>query len=150
MSSVLRLGVYRERIERYIQPASSGKPPAPPPVIPKTVSRNQKAEPQSTAAEEIMTVTLERDSASRSLGLRLSGNCSEAGIYIVDIQDGGVTHSDGRLQKFDRLLFINGQDVRHSRLEQASALIQVRHSALFESSLLKKRSYLCLFNNFIL
>ena len=148
MSSVLRLGVYRERIERYTQPASvvsvsngggSKKPPAPPPG-PKSVSRNQKAEPQTgsnNSSEEIMTVTLERNSPSRSLGLRLSGNCSEAGIYIVDIQEGGITHSDGRLQKFDRLLFINGQDVRHSRLEQASALIQVQYllCTLFFASL---------------
>ena len=66
--------------------------------------------------------------ASKQLGLRLSGNCSEPGIYIVDIQESSAIAVDGRLQKFDRLLFVNGQDVRHCRINQASALIQVRSS----------------------
>ena len=64
--------------------------------------------------------------ASKQLGIRLSGNCSEPGLYIVDIQDNSAIAADGRLQKFDRLLFINGQDVRHCRINQASSLIQVR------------------------
>ena len=63
---------------------------------------------------------------SKQLGIRLSGNCSEPGIYIVDIQDNSTIATDGRLQKFDRLLFVNGQDVRHCRINQASSLIQVR------------------------
>ena len=76
-------------------------------------------------SEELLTVTLERITG-RQLGIRLSGNCSEVGIYIVDIQEGSTTSLDGRLQRFDRILFINGQDVRHCKLKQASALIQVR------------------------
>ena len=64
--------------------------------------------------------------ANKQLGIRLSGNCSEPGIYIVDIQDNSAIAADGRLQKFDRLLFVNGQDVRHCRINQASSLIQVR------------------------
>ncbi len=40
-------------------------------------------------------------------------------------QDGSSTAADGRLQIRDRILFINGQDVRNADLGQASALIQV-------------------------
>ena len=151
MSSVLRLGVYRERIERY-----GNRPPPPVPPTPQSrpqpqqqqhMTKNQKAEQQQPVrsaahtngssssngavaavdktAEELLTVTLERQ-AGRQLGIRLSGNCSEPGIFIVEIQEGSTTAADGRLQRFDRLLFINGQDVRHSRLPQASALIQVK------------------------
>lgn len=69
-------------------------------------------------------MTLERV-PGRHLGIKLSGNCSEPGIFIVDIQEGSTTDLDGRLQKFDRILFVNGQDVRHCRLSQASNLIQV-------------------------
>ena len=46
---------------------------------------------------------------------------------ISDIQEGSTTEQDGRLLKMDRILFINGRDVRNAKLTQASALIQVRH-----------------------
>ena len=46
-------------------------------------------------------------------------------ICISDIQEGSTTEQDGRLLKMDRILFINGRDVRNAKLTQASALIQV-------------------------
>ena len=62
----------------------------------------------------------------------LSGNIEQKpGIFIADIQEGSVVSLDGRLQKYDRILFINGQDVREVELSQASALIQVKYSFLF-------------------
>ncbi|CAB4058306.1 LNX1_2 [Lepeophtheirus salmonis] len=67
--------------------------------------------------------TLER-LPGKQLGLRLSGNCSETGIFIVDIQKGSTMGADGRLQIFDRILYINGTDVRNAGIAQASALIQ--------------------------
>ncbi len=140
MSSVLRLGVYRERIEKY---GSSRPPPPPPPPPPPGphLTKHQKAEQQqppkpprppplassNKAGEELLTVTLEKHPC-RPLGLRLSANCSEQGIFIVDIAEDSSTGLDGRLMRFDRLLFVNGQDVRHCKLAQASSLVQVRHS----------------------
>ena len=100
MSSVLRLGVYRERIEKY------------------------GARPTVTNAEELLTVTLERQ-PGKHLGIRISGNCPEPGIYIVEILEDSITALDGRIQTYDRLLFINGQDVRHCKIAQASDLIKV-------------------------
>ena len=72
----------------------------------------------------MLTVTVERQ-AGRHLGIRLTGNLSEPGIYIADIQEGSAMAMEGQLRKFDHILFINGQDVRNADLSQASALIQV-------------------------
>jgi hypothetical protein len=116
MSSVLRLGVYRERIEKYGGGGKCGGKNG------SVAASNGNS--SNVKCEELLTVTLERQTG-KQLGIRLSGNCTEPGIYIVDIQDNSTIAIDGRLQKFDRLLFINGQDVRHCRLSQASALIQV-------------------------
>ena len=80
-----------------------------------------------TDGELMATVSLERQTG-KQLGIRLSGaDTSEptAGIFIADIQEGSTTQLDGRLKKFDRILFINGRDVRNAKLSQASALIQV-------------------------
>jgi hypothetical protein len=138
MGSVLRLGVYRERIEKY---GHAGPPRA---------KAGPQAPPKSTrAGEELLTVTMEKVSG-RHLGVRLSANCSEPGIFIVDIAEGSTTALDGRLQRFDRLLFINGQDVRHCKLPQASALIQVyslfirhRRTCTFEGRKVHSNSAIC-------
>ena len=82
--------------------------------------------------ELVATVSLERQTG-KQLGIRLSGaDTSEptAGIFIADIQEGSTTQIDGRLKKFDRILFINGRDVRNAKLSQASALIQVNDRKL--------------------
>ena len=82
---------------------------------------------KGSEGELVATISLERQTG-RQLGIRLSGaDTSEptAGVFIADIQEGSTTQNDGRLKKFDRILFINGRDVRNAKLSQASALIQV-------------------------
>ena len=100
MTSVLRLGVYRERIEKY-----GGR-----------VNVNNM--------EELLTVTLERQ-PGKHLGIRISGSCPEPGIFIVEILEDSITANDGRIKPYDRLLFINGTDVRHCKISRASDLIKV-------------------------
>ena len=96
--------------------------------------------------EEMLTVTIERQ-AGKHLGIRLSGNIEQKpGIFIADIQEGSVVSLDGRLQKYDRILFINGQDVREVELSQASALIQVKYCFFVFSF---KRSVQVLFYSFM-
>ena len=125
MTSVLRLGVYRERIEKYggrrtAEPQENHHPQhQPPQPRPRGHSISNGVD-----NEEMLTITVERQ-AGKHLGIRLTGNLSEPGIYIADIQEGSAISQDGRLCKFDRILFINGQDVRNAELSQASALIQV-------------------------
>ena len=100
MTSVLRLGVYRERIEKYGGRANTNN------------------------TEELLTVTLERQ-PGKHLGIRISGSCPEPGIFIVEILEDSITANDGRIKPYDRLLFINGTDVRHCKISQASDLIKV-------------------------
>ena len=106
MSSVLRLGVYRERIEKYGRAGGTGH---------STLGDN----------EDMLTVSLERQ-PGRHLGIRISGSCPEPGIFIVEILEDSITALDGRIKSYDRLLSINGTDVRHCKISQASDLIKVR------------------------
>ena len=104
MSSVLRLGVYRERIEKYGRAGTS------------SLGDN----------EDMMTVSLERQTG-KHLGIRISGSCPEPGIFIVEILEDSITALDGRIKPYDRLLSINGTDVRHCKISQASDLIKVMY-----------------------
>ncbi|XP_045605612.1 ligand of Numb protein X 2 [Procambarus clarkii] len=107
--TVLRLGVYRERIEAY-----------------------RAASPQSTSAPphhqgEMVAVTLCKET-SRQLGLKLGGRRTEPGIFVMEVLDGSVAAQDGQLHPHDRILAINGADVRYARLDHASRLIQQSHT----------------------
>ena len=79
---------------------------------------------QVSSSEELLTVTLERQ-PGKHLGIRISGSCPEPGIFIVEILEDSITAIDGRIKPYDRLLFINGTDVRHCKIFQASDLIKV-------------------------
>lgn len=68
-------------------------------------------------------VTLRKES-SRQLGLKLGGRRTEPGIFIMEVLEGSVAAQDGRLHPHDRILAINGADVRYARLDHASRLIQ--------------------------
>ncbi|KAK7085131.1 PDZ domain binding [Halocaridina rubra] len=111
---VLRLGIYRERIEAQ-----------------RTVSANSSNSfPNSTLqaqSGETSVITLRKES-SRQLGLKLGGRCTEPGIFIMEVMEGSVAAQDGRLHQHNRILAINGVDVRYARLDHASRLIQqTRH-----------------------
>ena len=144
MTSVLRLGVYRERIEKY-----SGVNNAEPQEAMETASpenRDHKHRSKSDEHEDMLTVTVERQ-AGKHLGIRLTGHLEQKpGIYIADIQEGSAIAQDGRLQKYDRILFINGLDVRNVDLTQASALIQVQKEEFGFSRLRARPS----FNRFLI
>jgi hypothetical protein len=96
MTSVLRLGVYRERIEKYGGRLSVNEPSTPTSTTAPTTGTHgfpgggggagQPGERGKDAAEELLTVTLERQ-PGRQLGIRLSaGNAADPGIFISDIQ----------------------------------------------------------------
>jgi len=110
MSSVLRLGVYRERIEKYGRAGSAVS----------TLADN----------EDLLTVSLERQTG-KHLGIRISGSCPEPGIFIVEILEDSITALDGRIRAYDRLLSINGTDVRHCKISQASDLIKNNEKVVY-------------------
>uniref|UniRef100_A0A6A7FP33 Ligand of Numb protein X 2-like n=2 Tax=Hirondellea gigas TaxID=1518452 RepID=A0A6A7FP33_9CRUS len=107
----LQLGVYRERIQAY---PTSGSP-----------SNDNTASVTSlnSTAEMCQVVTLWRESG-RQLGIKLGGRHNQPGIFILEILNGSVAYNDGRLKPHDRILAINGNDVRYARLDVASRLIQ--------------------------
>ena len=80
--------------------------------------------------EELLTVTLERQ-PGKHYGIRFSGSCPEPGIFIVEILEDSITANDGRVKPYDCLLFINGTDVRHCKISQASDLIKVSFIVIF-------------------
>ncbi|XP_049804845.1 ligand of Numb protein X 2-like [Schistocerca nitens] len=96
---VLRLGVYRERIESYAARSSSHY------------------------VEEVHTVTLEHQ-PNQQLGVRLSGWWMEPGIFIMEIMQGSPAAQSGHLEPYDRILSVNGKDLASCWLDQASKLIQ--------------------------
>ncbi len=96
MTSVLRLGVYRERIEKYGGRVTSSPNDPPTPTTTSAPTGNGFSSSASSTAgglpernkdtEELLTVTLERQ-PGRQLGIRLSaGNVADPGIFISDIQ----------------------------------------------------------------
>ncbi|XP_048123033.1 ligand of Numb protein X 2a [Alosa alosa] len=70
-----------------------------------------------------LRITLhKRDSAQ--LGIKLVRRTDEAGVFVLDLLDGGLAAKDGRLCRDDRVLAINEHDLRHGTPEQAAQIIQ--------------------------
>ena len=92
MTSVLRLGVYRERIEKYGGRVTSSNDGMTTGLEPVQTGFPAQHPERVKDAEELLTVTLERQ-PGRQLGIRLSsGNQTEPGIFIADIQVCSVKH----------------------------------------------------------
>ncbi|KAK8405016.1 hypothetical protein O3P69_001531 [Scylla paramamosain] len=109
-NAVLRLGVYRERIEAYRTSPHAGHDDL------------HGTPVEGTEQGEMMAVTLHKES-NRQLGLKLGGRRTEPGIFVMEVLEGSVAAQDGRLHPHDRILAINGADVRYARLDHASTLI---------------------------
>ena len=73
---------------------------------------------------EVHTVRLERQ-PHQQLGVRLSGWWIEPGIYVLEVMEGSPAAASGRLEPYDRIVSVNGEDVASCRLDHASQLIQV-------------------------
>ena len=76
-----------------------------------------------TDEDMLVHVTLTRESG-RQLGIKLGNRGNETGIYIMELMIGSIAEQDGRLQAQDRILSINGTDVRFERLAYAFDLIK--------------------------
>lgn len=67
---------------------------------------------------------IERES-QQALGIRLSGSWLESGIYITEIVPGSPAAQSGLLCPYDRVIYVNDDDVTHCQLQQVSSLLQV-------------------------
>uniref|UniRef100_A0A8C1VPA4 Ligand of numb-protein X 2a n=1 Tax=Cyprinus carpio TaxID=7962 RepID=A0A8C1VPA4_CYPCA len=69
-------------------------------------------------------ITLHKQESSEQLGIKLVRRTDEAGVFILDLLEGGLAAKDGRLCSNDRVLAVNEHDLRHGTPEQAAQIIQ--------------------------
>ncbi|XP_058621692.1 ligand of Numb protein X 2a isoform X2 [Onychostoma macrolepis] len=69
-------------------------------------------------------ITLHKRESSEQLGIKLVRRTDEAGVFILDLLEGGLAAKDGRLCSNDRVLAVNEHDLRHGTPEQAAQIIQ--------------------------
>lgn len=62
---------------------------------------------------------------SEPLGIKLIRKSDESGVFILDLLSGGLAAKDGKLRNNDKVLAINGHDLRHGTPESAAQIIQV-------------------------
>uniref|UniRef100_A0A8D0LBE7 E3 ubiquitin-protein ligase LNX n=1 Tax=Sphenodon punctatus TaxID=8508 RepID=A0A8D0LBE7_SPHPU len=69
-------------------------------------------------------VILNKSSPDEQLGIKIVRKADEPGVFIFNLLEGGVAARDGQLLENDRVLAINGHDLRYSSPERAAQLIQ--------------------------
>lgn len=74
-------------------------------------------------------VILNKSSPEEQLGIKLVRKVDEPGVFIFSVLDGGVADRHGQLEENDRVLAVNGHDLRYSSPESAAHLIQVGYSS---------------------
>uniref|UniRef100_A0A673Z2E8 Ligand of numb-protein X 2b n=1 Tax=Salmo trutta TaxID=8032 RepID=A0A673Z2E8_SALTR len=72
----------------------------------------------------VIQVTLVKRDRSAPLGIKLIRKSDETGVFILDLLAGGLAAKDGKLCNNDKVLAINGQDLRHGTPENAAQIIQ--------------------------
>lgn len=73
----------------------------------------------------VTQVTLVKRERSEPLGIKLIRKSDESGVFILDLLPGGLAAKDGKLRNNDKVLAINGHDLRHGTPETAAQIIQV-------------------------
>lgn len=123
LPSLLRLTVMQEkgfklRDQRsdQNQPTSTGSPGSHSPHSNATSSNNPGT---------VLQVTLVKSQRTEPLGIKLIRKSDESGVFILDLLAGGLAAKDGKLRNNDKVLAINGHDLRHGTPESAAQIIQV-------------------------
>ncbi|XP_075691848.1 ligand of Numb protein X 2-like [Rhinoderma darwinii] len=89
--------------------------------------RSQQAEATNTASacKEVIQVALLKRDQSEPLGIKLVRKTEVPGVFVLDLLDGGLAAKDGKLKCNDKVLSINGHDLRHGTPETAAQIIQM-------------------------
>ncbi|NWX05848.1 LNX2 protein, partial [Caloenas nicobarica] len=82
------------------------------------------ADTTGSLREDSFQVTLHKRDSSEQLGIKLVRRTDEPGVFILDLLEGGLAAQDGRLCSNDRVLAINGHDLKHGTPELAAQVIQ--------------------------
>ncbi|GAB6030369.1 ligand of numb-protein X 2 [Chamberlinius hualienensis] len=106
----VRLAVYREQLESTSMSLTTTPP--------------ESLQQQSSNGEKTFRVTLDR-TPGKPLGIRVVEKRHQPGVYISDVISGSIAGRDGRIKPDDRILEINGRDMRKAKIEEASQLIQL-------------------------
>ncbi|XP_028272152.1 ligand of Numb protein X 2b [Parambassis ranga] len=72
----------------------------------------------------VLQVTLMKNQRTEPLGIKLIRKSDESGVFILDLLPGGLAAKDGKLRNNDKVLAINGHDLRHGTPESAAQIIQ--------------------------
>ncbi|XP_049588055.1 E3 ubiquitin-protein ligase LNX isoform X1 [Syngnathus scovelli] len=112
---LLRLTILREQHHRYRQPHTGGIAGGHPSHGPPH---------QHPFRDDNVHVVLSKSAPDEQLGIKLVRRPEEPGLYIFDLLDGGLAARDGQLWVGDRVLAINGHDLRYGAPEHAALLIQ--------------------------
>lgn len=101
------------------------------PVVCLTVMQEKGFSPQSSPPEptppqgRVIQVTLIKRDSSEPLGIKLVRKPAKTGVFILDLLPGGLAAKDGKLRDDDKVLAINGNNLRHGTPETAAQIIQV-------------------------
>ncbi|KAM6976579.1 LOW QUALITY PROTEIN: ligand of Numb protein X 2a [Aplochiton taeniatus] len=117
--TTLQLTVLRERRCASRAPPSSSSSSTP--AVPHAPCSTPEGTPSSPAS---LRITLHKRDSAEQLGIKLVRRTDEAGVFVLDLLDGGLAAKDGRLCSNDRVLAVNEQDLRHGTPEQAAQIIQ--------------------------
>ena len=81
--------------------------------------------PHHPLRDDSIHVVLNKTTPEEQLGIKLVRRPEEHGVYIFHLLEGGLAARDGQLCVGDRVLAINGHDLRYGAPEHAALLIQV-------------------------
>ncbi|KAM7179953.1 ligand of Numb protein X 2 isoform 2-T5 [Macrochelys suwanniensis] len=87
-------------------------------------SRTHNHADSTSLRDDGFQVTLHKRDSSEQLGIKLVRRTDESGVFILDLLEGGLAAQDGRLCSNDRVLAINGHDLKHGTPELAAQIIQ--------------------------
>ncbi|XP_054645752.1 E3 ubiquitin-protein ligase LNX isoform X1 [Dunckerocampus dactyliophorus] len=112
---LLRLTILREQHHRYRHLHSQGLGGAHP---------SHSLPHHHPFRDNSVHVVLSKSVPDEQLGIKLVRRPEEPGLYIFDLLEGGLAARDGQLCVGDRVLAINGHDLRYGAPEHAALLIQ--------------------------
>lgn len=119
-SSLLRLTVMQEKGFKVRDSRSDNHPSS------STLSHNPHGNATSNHNPgTVLQVTLIKSQRTEPLGIKLIRKSDESGVFILDLLSGGLAAKDGKLRNNDKVLAINGHDLRHGTPESAAQIIQV-------------------------
>ncbi|XP_075429640.1 ligand of Numb protein X 2-like [Ascaphus truei] len=78
----------------------------------------------ASPSKEVIHVALLKRDRLEPLGIKLVRKTDEVGVFVLDLLDGGLAAKDGKLRCNDKVLSINGQDLRQGTPETAAQIIQ--------------------------